>query len=258
MKRYSRSSLRDARLGFTLIELLVVIAIIAILAGMLLPALSKAKIKAQTIKCLSNLKQFGIATQLYGDDHQDTVPGDDFGGQGVLAATLLAPYVGGPTYTGADARNDALLNKYFGASALFQCPSLRTTSPLVRKLHYTINSVHFPTASVRIMNPDIALFTKLSSVPSPVETVYFTEINPESTGIRNGFVNYNLFAPDNITFNAAGKPNSRSATRMIHSEDKRHSGAAVLTFFDGHVESRKMQPKKIYWRLFNPYAPFPP
>ena len=258
MKRNSRSSPPGARPGFTLIELLVVIAIIAILAGMLLPALSKAKVKAQTIKCLSNLKQFGIATQLYGDDYQDTVPGDDFGGQGVLAATLLAPYVGGPTYTGADARNDALLNKYFGTSALFQCPSLRTTSPLVRKLHYTINSVYFPTASSRIMNPDIALFTKLSSVPSPVETVYLTEINPESTGIRNGFVNYNLFAPDNITFNAAGRPNTKSATRMIHAEDKRHGGSAVLTFFDGHAESRKMHPKRIYWRLFNPYAPFPP
>ena len=244
--------------GFTLIELLVVIAIIAILASMLLPALSKAKIKAQTIKCLSNLKQFGIATLLYANDHQDTVPGDDFGGRGILAATLLAPYVGGPTYTGADARNDTLLNKYFSTSKLFQCPALRTTSPLVRKLHYTINSVYFPTASVRIMNPDIALYTKLPTVPSPVETVYFTEINPESTGIRNGFVNYNLFAPDNVTFNAAGRPNTKSATRMIHAEDKRHSGSAVLTFFDGHVESRKMLPNKIYWRMFNPYAPFPP
>lgn len=258
MKQNTRTSPPNNQPGFTLIELLVVIAIIAILAGMLLPALSKAKVKAQTIKCLSNLKQFGIATQLYGDDYQDTVPGDDFGGRGVLAASLLAPYVGGPTYTGADARNDALINKYFATSALFQCPSLRTTSPLVRKLHYTINSVYFPTASTRIMSPDIALFTKLSSVPNPVETVYFTEINPDSTGIRNGFVNYNLFAPDNITFNAQGKPNTKAATRMIHADDKRHGGSAVLTFFDGHVEIRRMHPKKIYWKLFNPYAPLPP
>ena len=71
MKRNSRSSLPGARPGFTLIELLVVIAIIAILAALLLPALAKAKSKAQKIQCLNTLKQFGIAAQLYATDYND-------------------------------------------------------------------------------------------------------------------------------------------------------------------------------------------
>lgn len=72
----SRMPRRPRRLGrgFTLIELLVVIAIIAILAAMLLPALGKAKAKAHRLQCLSQMKQLGLATHLFGTDHNDQFP----------------------------------------------------------------------------------------------------------------------------------------------------------------------------------------
>jgi len=111
MKKQRTKSCKSFMLkNFTLIELLVVIAIIAILAAMLLPALSKAREKAKTISCASNLKQIGTGAHLYANDYEDMIP--------------LASYVAGPTYN-AWPNN---LIPYIGGTynkkvGVFPCPS---------------------------------------------------------------------------------------------------------------------------------------
>ena len=101
--------------SFTLIELLVVIAIIAILASMLLPALSKARAAAQAIKCVSNVKQMGLGIAMYVNDNEQWMPMATMGG--INWVQQVSEYVAGPTQP---------QYRSFGGSSMpgvFQCPS---------------------------------------------------------------------------------------------------------------------------------------
>jgi prepilin-type N-terminal cleavage/methylation domain-containing protein/prepilin-type processing-associated H-X9-DG protein len=100
-----------SRLAFTLIELLVVIGIIGILASLLMPAFSRAKGKASDIKCISNLRQIGIALSIYADENQGRLPYAERVPTSPVTPTNVLPRI-----------VDVLSNHVGGAVAIFRCP----------------------------------------------------------------------------------------------------------------------------------------
>lgn len=175
--------------AFTLIELLVVIAIIAILAAMLLPALSKAKQKARTINCLSNMRQWGLAFRMYADENKDEVPEE-----GNTSLSIADPKNGDAWYNAvAPTINQLSLTNYYlaknpplpASGNLYACPA----APMPLFTPSFINGAYFMygensricvNKSARFDssgNPTGVGQTKITGVLKPTDTIFLAEVD---------------------------------------------------------------------------------
>jgi prepilin-type N-terminal cleavage/methylation domain-containing protein/prepilin-type processing-associated H-X9-DG protein len=196
--RPTRCSSARSSAGFTLIELLVVIAIIAILAGMLLPALAKAKEKTKGVRCLSNTRQIALASQLYADDFSRHVT---FSG-GVDRKTLLYPYLRQGT-NNADTAEGQVWN----------CPSNQ-------RQQLTAAGYGFNT----LMNN---VFVSIVSKPTETVDIGDAGINTVSNGVPIYILSTHLMPPSTAQNATLGRPNPR------HQDGK----AVNVGFMDGHASA---------------------